>query len=258
MGVRDGSILRSVLLLLTVWQLAVWLLEPPHYIFPGPIMIAGAISRHGNFLFHNSLITISEILIGLTAGSVLGVVTALVIAAVPRVGSLIWPIILILQALPVFILAPILVLWFGFGMTSKIVMTALIIFFPVTSSFIDGIKRTDACLLDAASLTKATHFQTLLHLRAPLALPSLISGLKIGATVAPLGAVIGEWVGASAGLGFVMIQANARMQTDVTFAAMSIIALMTIILRQSVDRLTKQLAPWSREHAPPPLSSQSK
>lgn len=254
---RDSSLFRSMLPLLSIWQLAIWLFEPPRYILPGPIEIAGAIARNSNFLIHNSLITITETLVGLLAGSILGVVTALAITALPRVGSLIWPLLLILQAFPVFVLAPILVLWFGFGMTSKIVMTTLIIFFPVTSSFTDGIRRTDEHVLDAASLTKASHFQTLLHLRAPLALPSLISGLKIGATLAPLGAVIGEWVGASAGLGFVMIQANARMQTDVTFAAMSIIALMTISLRHGVDQLTKSLAPWSREIEPTTLSPQS-
>jgi putative hydroxymethylpyrimidine transport system permease protein len=155
--------------------------------------------------------------------------------------------VLVLQAFPVFVLAPILVLWFGFGMASKVVMTAIIIFFPVASAFTDGLNRTERAILDAASLTKASHWQVLTRLRMPLALPSLISGLRVAAPLAPLGAVIGEWVGASAGLGFVMIQSNARMQTDTMFAAMAILAVMAVLLRLIVDLSTAHLAPWAKE-----------
>ncbi|MNS56098.1 putative aliphatic sulfonates transport permease protein SsuC [compost metagenome] len=185
--------------------------------------------------------------LGLAAGITAGILVAFTIAAIPRLGRLVWPMVLVLQAFPVFVLAPILVLWFGFGMASKVVMTAIIIFFPVASSFTDGLNRTERAILDAASLTKASHWQVLTRLRVPLALPSLISGLRVAAPLAPLGAVIGEWVGASAGLGFVMIQSNARMQTDTMFAAMAILAVMAVLLRLIVDLSTAHLAPWAKE-----------
>jgi putative hydroxymethylpyrimidine transport system permease protein len=194
-------------------------------------------------------VTLSEVLAGLFCGAVLGFLTAFGMAALPRLGRLVWPMLLILHALPVFVLAPILVLWFGFGMASKVVMATIIIFFPVASSFADGLRRTEPAILDAVALTKASHWQALRHVRVPLALPSLVSGLRVAAPLAPIGAVVGEWVGASAGLGFVMVQSNARMQTDTVFAAMAILAAMTLVLRWAVDRLTAHLTPWAPERA---------
>jgi putative hydroxymethylpyrimidine transport system permease protein len=164
--------------------------------------------------------------------------------------------VLILQAFPVFVLAPILVLWLGFGLASKVAMTTIIIFFPVASAFADGLRRTDQEILDAVSLEGANHWQTLVSMRVPLAVPSLVSGLRVAAPLAPLGAVVGEWVGASGGLGFVMVQANARMQTDTVFAAMTILAILTLILRLLIDWLTAGLAPWASE-ADPSSSSAS-
>lgn len=238
---------QGIGLLILVWQAAIWLFSPPRYMLPPPLDVLQTLARQSGFLLSNSLVTLTEILAGLAFGTLFGVAMALSVAAFPRAGGLVWPVLLVLQAFPVFVLAPLLVLWFGFGMSSKVVMTTIIIFFPVTSAFADGLRRTDRFLLDAAALTPASHWQTLVHIRVPLAVPGLISGLRIAAPLAPLGAVVGEWVGASSGLGFVMVQANARMQTDTVFAAMVILALLTVCLRLAVDRLTAQLVPWARE-----------
>lgn len=233
--------------LIALWQAVVWLIAPPRYILPSPGQVAAALVRQSGFLLQNGWITLVEVLLGLLCGGLLGFLVALLMAAMPPVGRLLWPMVLILQALPVFVLAPILVLWFGFGMASKAVMATIIIFFPVVSAFADGLRRTDTAILDAVALTKATHWQTLRHIRLPLALPALVSGLRVAAPLAPIGAVVGEWVGASAGLGFVMVQSNARMQTDTVFAAMVLLAAMTLLLRSAVDRLTTGLTPWSPE-----------
>lgn len=162
----------------------------------------------------------------------------------PRGRSIVWPLLLVLQALPVFAIAPLLVLWFGFGLASKVVMASLVIFFPVASSFADALRRTSQDLLDAAALTQATPLATLFLIRVPSALPGLGSGLRVAAVFAPIGAVIGEWVGASRGLGFVMLQANARMQADTLFAALIILAVLTIVLRFLVDAFAARLTPW--------------
>lgn len=244
---RAAHALNGVGLLLVLWQAGTWLFSPPRYILPAPADVAAAFLRHPGFLLGQAMVTFLEMAVGLTAGVLVGILVAFTIAAIPRLGRLVWPMVLVLQAFPVFVLAPILILWFGFGMASKAVMTAIIIFFPVASSFTDGLNRTDRAILDAASLTQASYWQVLTRLRVPLALPSLISGLRVAAPLAPLGAVIGEWVGASAGLGFVMIQSNARMQTDTMFAAMAILAIMAVLLRLAVDRATAHLAPWARE-----------
>ena len=250
---RATHALNGLGLLLLLWQTGTWLVAPPRYILPSPADVAAAFWRQSGFLFGQAMVTLGEMALGLAAGVTAGILVAFTIAATPRFGRLVWPMVLVLQAFPVFVLAPILVLWFGFGMVSKVVMTAVIIFFPVASAFTDGLNRTDRAILDAASLTEASHWQILTLLRVPLALPSLISGLRVAAPLAPLGAVIGEWVGASAGLGFVMIQSNARMQTDTMFAAMAILAVMAVLLRLIVDRATANLAPWAKEteHAIP-------
>ena len=153
------------------------------------------------------------------------------------------------QALPVFAIAPLLVLWFGFGLSSKIVMASLIIFFPVTSAFYDGLRRTDPDLLDYAKLVRATPWQTLMLIRVPAALPALGSGLRVAAVFAPIGAIVGEWVGSSQGLGFVMLQANARAQADVVFAALALLAAMALLLRTIVDKATRAMTPWQSEQA---------
>ncbi|MDQ0321072.1 putative hydroxymethylpyrimidine transport system permease protein [Pararhizobium capsulatum DSM 1112] len=240
----------GVAALVAVWQLGVMALAPPHYILPSPVETTQAFLHQPGFLMRHGFVTLSEILVGLALGSLFGVATAFAIAAFPRAGRLVWPMVVVLQALPVFVLAPLLVLWFGFGMASKVAMTTIIIFFPVASAFGDGLRRTNSDILDAVSLTQASHWQALVRVRAPLALPSLISGLRVAAPLAPLGAVVGEWVGASAGLGFVMVQANARMQTDTVFAAMAILAVFAVVLRLMVDRLTASLVPWAREAEP--------
>lgn len=237
----------SIAVLVLFWQAAVVVFALPRYLLPTPIEVVTVFGRQPGFLFEQSLVTIAEMLSGLAAGTAFGVATAIGLAAFPRVGKLVWPFVLVLQAFPVFVIAPLLVVWFGFGVVSKVVMAAIIIFFPVVSAFSDGLRRTDAQILDAVALTKASHWQALWLVRLPLALPGLVTGLRVAAPLAPLGAVVGEWVGASAGLGFVIVQANARMQTDVVFAAMAILAVLAVLLRLIVEEATRPLAHWARE-----------
>ena len=246
MGTMPSAV-RTIVTLLVAWQALVWLLSPPRYILPAPLDVVGAFARQPGYLLDNTLVTLGEIAAGFAAGTVLGIATALMVVALPRLGRAVWPMVLVLQAFPVFVIAPLLVLWFGFGMASKVVMTTLIIFFPVASAFADGLRRIDPDILDATAICATSDWQALMHVRVPLALPSLVSGLRVAAPLAPLGAVIGEWVGASAGLGFVMVQANARMQTDTVFAAMTIIAVLTLLLRRAVDALGPLLTPWAQE-----------
>lgn len=240
----------GLFLLLVGWQIAVQVFSPPHYLLPSPLAVVQALVRQSSFLAHHTAVTITEIFAGLVAGSIFGAAVAFLVVAFPRTGRLVWPIILILQTFPVFVLAPILVLWLSFGMASKVMMTTLVIFFPVASAFADGLRRTEPAILEAAALTRATPWQILVRLRTPLALPALVSGLRVAVPLAPLGAVIGEWVGASAGLGFVMVQANARMQTDTVFAAMTILALTSVALRLGFDRLVKGRPHWATETEP--------
>ncbi len=160
------------------------------------------------------------------------------------------PLLVISQAVPVFALAPLLVLWLGYGLWSKVAMAVLIIFFPVTTAFLDGLRRTEPGMLDLASIMSATlspfrrTVSLMLHVRIPAALPALASGLRVATGVAPIGAVVGEWVGSSAGLGYLMLHANGRMQIDLLFAALLVLALFSVLLWLSVDALLRRALPW--------------
>ena len=160
------------------------------------------------------------------------------------------PVFVISQALPVFALAPILVLWLGYGMASKVAMAILIIYFPVTAAFHDGLRRTEQGWVDLARTMGASRSSMLRYIRFPAALPALASGLRVATAVAPIGAVVGEWVGASRGLGYLMLHSNARMQVDVMFAALLVLALFAAALYFAVDACLRRAMPWQPETLP--------
>ena len=154
------------------------------------------------------------------------------------------PILITSQAIPVFAIAPILMIWLGYGISSKIVMAAMIIFFPVTTCCYDGLKNTPTGYLDLAKTMGATKWKMLRHIQLPAALPTLASGIRVAVVIAPIGAVAGEWVGSSEGLGYLMLQANARMLIDEMFAALFILSALSVSLYFITDKLLKKLIPW--------------
>jgi putative hydroxymethylpyrimidine transport system permease protein len=230
--------------LVLLWQAFVWATGVPPFLLPSPLRVAAALAGRWDIIAGHALVTATEILAGLVLGALLGSATALTLAAWRGGRRWLLPLLLISQAVPVFAIAPLLTLWLGFGMASKVAMATLIIFFPVATSFYDGLRRTEPGLLDLAHTMEARRGATLWRLRVPAALPALASGLRVAAAVAPIGAVVGEWVGASEGLGYLMLHANGRSQTDVMFAALLVLALMALALWFGVDRLLRRAIPW--------------
>ena len=242
--------LRALIILLGllgIWQAVVWLSGVPPYILPAPWQVGLAIAEHWQRLAVNAGVTLAEILLGLLFGTLLGVASALTLAAFRPARRWLLPVLVTSQAIPVFALAPVLVLWLGYGMASKVAMATLIIYFPVTAAFYDGLRRCEAGWLDLAQTMGAGAHATLRHIRIPAALPGLTSGLRVATAVAPIGAVVGEWVGASAGLGYLMDNANDRMQIDLMFAALFVLAVMAVGLYFLVDRLCRNVIPWQSE-----------
>lgn len=235
-----------VLIFIAAWEITVLLTGVEHFLLPSPSDVGKVFVTRSDLLLHHASITFSEILIGLGIGGACGMLTALALSSWPRARSWIVPLLIISQAIPVFAIAPLLVLWLGFGLASKIAMSVLIIYFPVTAAFYDGLRRTSAGWLDLAQVMGGSKWRILRHLRFPAALPALASGLRIATAVAPIGAIIGEWVGASRGLGYLMLQANARLQTDLMFAALIILSFFAVALYLLIDRtLRRALASWS-------------
>lgn len=247
---QGRPIIRGVIVitvLLSLWQIAAMAFQFPSYILPSPLMILSTSVRNSHLIIDQSIPTILETLIGLALGCVLGMIAAIIIAYCQSMRYWLLPILLLSQAIPTFAIAPLLVIWFGYGMTSKIACTVIMLFFPITSNFYDGLKRTPPEWLDLANTMGASKLQIFINIQLPAALPQLASGLKIAATIAPIGAIVGEWVGSSRGLGYLMLNANARMQISLMFAALFTIIILTLLLYFSVDILSKKLIYWQTE-----------
>ncbi len=235
--------------LLLAWHAGVVLSGVPKYILPGPLPVAEALVAHFPSLIRHTGVTVLEIVLGLGIGTVLGILCALTMTISRTARHWLLPVLVISQAVPVFALAPILVLWLGYGIWSKVTMAVLIIFFPITSAFYDGLRATNPDWIELARVMNGSRAAMLRHIRIPAALPGLASGLRVAAVVAPIGAVIGEWVGASRGLGFAMLHSNARMQIDVMFAALVLLAVAALSLYFLMDFLMARLVFWhNTEH----------
>jgi putative hydroxymethylpyrimidine transport system permease protein len=240
--------------LIVLWQVVVWLSGAPPYLLPGPVETLSILVTRAGFIAGHAWVTLAEILMGLTLGTALGIASAVVIALFRPARRWLLPILVTSQAIPVFAIAPLLVLWLGYGMASKVGMATLIIYFPVASSFLDGLRRTDPRWIDLAHTmtggAKARPLAVLRYVRIPAAMPALASGLRVAAAVAPIGAVVGEWVGSGAGLGYLMLQANARVQIDLMFAALITLATLAVGLYFTVDFVLRRVIPWQPDTLP--------
>lgn len=236
----DAIIVFAVLVF--CWQAVVSMTDAPPYILPAPMQVAATLIEARALIAVHALATAAEVLLGLVIGAGLGGLTALLLALSDRAARYVLPAAVVTQAIPVFALAPLLTLWLGYGMWSKVAMALLIIYFPVVSTFLDGLRRTDAGLMDLARVMGAGRWRTLFHIRVPAALPSFGSGLRLAAVYAPIGAVIGEWVGSSRGLGYLMLFANGRSEAALMFAALLVLALFTVALHAGVAALAQILA----------------
>ena len=235
------SALGVAALLIALWQALVVLADLPAFLLPGPLRVAQTLWTSRAALAGNAAYTALEVLIGLGLGATLGAFTAILIAASALARAVIRPILVISQAVPVFALAPILTLWLGYGLGSKVAVAVLIIYFPVASAFFDGLMRTSPGWLDLARVMGASPRAVMLRIRIPAALPALASGLRLAAVYAPIGVVIGEWVGASKGLGYLMLLANGRARTDLMFAALLVLTALTLALHAAMNALCARL-----------------
>ncbi len=234
--------------LIALWQGIVWVTQSPPYILPAPHLVLAALFEHFRLIMFHAMVTALEIMIGLALGCLLGLASALIIFQFRKVRPWLLPLLVASQALPVFAIAPVLMLWLGYGIASKVAMATLIIYFPVTAAAYDGLRNTEQGWVDLAAIMGGTRMSTLRHIHLPAALPSLASGVRIAAAVAPIGAVVGEWVGSSTGLGYLMLHANARTQVDLMFAALVTLAVFAVMLYFSIDFALKKMVFWNPDN----------
>jgi len=238
----------SVLAGLVVWLAVVRLADYPPFILPSPGDVWARFLRaagDGSLLRH-SLVTLREVLAGLALGVSVASILGYALARSRTIEKLLSPYIVASQAVPVVALAPLLVLWFGPGEFSKILICALIVFFPVLVNVVVGLRSVETDLRDLMRSLKATRWQTFTHLEVPAALPVLLGGLKIGATLSVIGAVVGEFVGADRGLGFLVNVARGQFDTALVFVAIFTLVLLALSLYGVVSLGERWLLDWRR------------
>jgi len=230
--------------LLAVWELACKGFDVPDFILPTPSRILTVAVFQASTLLPHAGITALEVLIGIMISLMVAVPLSIVMFAHPSVENALAPFLVASQAVPVFAIAPLLVVWLGYGIASKVLMAAVIIFFPITVNLLEGFKSCDHEFRKLFQLMGAGFWKTLRLLYWPWALPHFFAGLKVGVSVATIGAVIGEWVGAQQGLGYLMIQANARLNVDMVFAAILWLSGMGLSLWVFVGFLERKVISW--------------
>ena len=243
-----NSLIRTTLIatgLMLLWHIIVATTGAPPYMLPAPMTVLSATLVHSALLADHAIVTAMEMLFGLLLGIISGGSTALLMAMWRHIKQWLLPILVISQALPVFAIAPILVLWLGYGMASKVAMATLVIYFPVTVAIYDGLSNMPKAWVEQASIMTGKHptrsLRIIFHILLPAALPTISAGLRVATAVVPIGAVVGEWVGSSAGLGHLMLLSNAKMQTDIMFAALFCLAGMGLSLYCGVDMAMRYL-----------------
>ncbi len=228
------------------WEWGVRAFDIPFYILPAPSRIVALAVTERALLLDEAAVTLLEIFLGFGIALVVGIGLALLIFSSRTIERAVYPLVIATQTVPIFAIAPLLIVWLGYGMLSKVAMTALIVFFPIVVNTVDGLRAADADAVNLLLILGATPGQVLMKIRAPAALPFLFSGVRIAIATSVIGAVIGEWVGSTQGLGFLMIHANAQLHVDLVFAAIAVLSLMAVGLFLAVSGLEWLLLPWRR------------
>ena len=249
---KAGPPILAALILLIAWetyvrvfQVAAWLLPAPTAIFKEAINGWSRVQMH-------TLATLEIAIMGFIIGTAVGLLLAILLhSAFPPLRQALYPLIILSQNIPIIALAPLLVVWFGFGILPKILIIALMCFFPVLIAALQGLDYPDAAMLDYLRMIGAKRSQIFLMLELPNSLPHVFSGLKVSATYSMMGAVISEWLGAQNGLGVYMRLAAASFRTDRVFVSIFVIVMLSLLFFASIAYLEKRLIRWnSREERP--------
>jgi NitT/TauT family transport system permease protein len=241
-------IILSLLIMLLVWQLLAWFSGFPSFILPSPGQVATrfALALLDGSLIKNTMVTLAEVLAGLAIGVSFATVLGYLLARSLHLERLLSPYIVASQSIPIVAIAPLLVIWFGPGMFSKILVCALIVFFPVLVNTVVGVRSVPEDLRDLMRSLQATRWQMLKSLELPASLPVFLGGLRIGATLSVIGAVVGEFVGAKSGLGFMVNVARGIYDTPLVFVAVFTLIAMAMILYGLVSLIEKRMLSWQQ------------
>lgn len=238
--------LATLALLVLAWHVATRIFDWPRWLVPSPVDVWNALREEREILPGHFGRTLYETLAGFGLAILGGIPLAVAIAYSRFLERTIYPVLLALNAVPKIAIAPILILWMGFGVGPKVVVTLLLCIFPIVISTAAGLKSTPPELVELVRSLDASPLQSFVKLRFPASLPHVFVGLKVAISLAVIGAVIGEFVGAEKGLGYVIIASGGNVNTSLAFAAMVLLALMSIVLFYALVALERLLVPWAR------------
>ncbi len=229
---------------LVAWYGAVLAFHVPAYLLPLPSAVLARIGEDAAFLARHTMVTTGEAVGGFALSAVLGVALALLVVSSRAADRALMPWLVLSQTFPKIALAPLVVVWFGLGFGPKLVVTFLVAFFPVVIGTVVGLRSAEREVIELARSLRAGWWGTLWHFRLPLALPSLFAGLKVAVAFSVVGAVIAEWVGATQGLGYLLLQANANLDTTLLFAVLAALTVVGLALYYAVEGAERLAIPW--------------
>ncbi len=238
--------LATLAVFLTVWEVAVRAGWVPNFLLPSPSQVVLAFVRDAPLLASHAVTTLLEAALGLTIGVVVGFVFAVLMDRFEVLYLALNPLITVSQTIPTVAIAPLLVLWFGYGLAPKVLLIVLTTFFPVTVSLVSGFRSVDPDVIDLMRTMNATDAQIFLRAKLPLAMEQFFSGLRISATYAIVGAVIAEWLGGFSGLGVYMTRLRKSFSYDSMFAVIILISTLSLALMKGIDIMSGVCMPWKR------------
>jgi len=240
-----GPAIAITLAAIGLWELIVRVAHVPEYLIPTPSEVAADFKSDWSVLEPNLVVTLREIALGFAISVVAGVGLAVLLHLSPTMRRAVYPLLIGSQTIPIIVLAPILVILFGYGIMPKLIIVALICFFPIVVNGIDGLRSVDDDLIRMMLTLNGTRWSIFRRVEFPAALPSIFSGMRIAATFAAIGAVFGEWSGSNQGLGYVMLAATPNLLTARIFAAIVLLTVVALALFGLVSALERTLVPWA-------------
>ena len=237
----------AIVLLLIIWQAVCQVRWVDSFMLPSPVQVGKAFVEEFPTMMEHSFVTLSEAFVGLATGVILGFITAVFMDQFHGLNKALYPIIVLTQTIPTVAIAPLLVLWFGYEMTPKVILIVIVTFFPVTVGLLQGFQSADRDAIRLLRAMGAGRWKIFRHIKFPSALPQFFSGLRIAASYAVVGAVIAEWLGGFRGLGVYMTRVKQAFSFDKMFAVILLISIISLLLMKGVDFLQKRCMPWERE-----------
>ena len=233
-----------IVVFLLIWQIACHFEWVPSFMLPSPVDVVKALVNDFPLLIHHAGVTLLEALLGLIIGVLLGFVTAAVMDAIPVVKSGLYPILVLTQTIPPVAIAPLLILWFSYGIAPKVILVVLVAYFPMAVGLLDGFQSVDPDMIKLMKSMKANAWQIFWEVKFPSALNTFFSGLRIAVSYSIVGAVIAEWLGGFTGLGVYMTRVKKSLSYDKMFAVIFLVSAISLLLMALVKVLQRSVMPW--------------